>query len=367
MGVKGVTDARGRASIGVAWSGGPPRACCAQDVLCTRATRRGPPRAPCLLVSPGPPPGSHPPGGAGRALRQAGWALRLALAAAALRGASAQFCDPGWATACDLVLVVGADPDSWLEDIAVQLLSTGSFARVDYFPAGIATPWMSLLLNYHAVIVYSGLYFFSDAQQLGDILAAYHELGGGVVVANFANADNNPARLLGAFADVAQGYALLAAGGYTTSPADWNGLIAPSDVLGEVLEPQSPLLAGVASLAAINAYRSTAAVVRGRGIVVARWRGGFREPLVVRGVRGNRTLVELNFFPPSSAVNPAFWTGSGAALMRNALKYSRCTKDGPLLCGPGSFLEAGAGAAHDMALGQSILCKKGSLDLIRWV
>ena len=72
--------------------------------------------------------------------------------------------------------------------------------------------------------------------------------------------------------------------------------------------------------------------------MVAQWRGsgGGREPLVVRGVRGNRTLVQLNLFPASASVDPAFWTGDGAALMRNALKYSRC-----MLCGAGTIFVAG--------------------------
>ncbi len=54
---------------------------------------------------------------------------------------------------------------------------------------------------------------------------------------------------------------------------------------------------------------------------------------MLRGARGNRTLVELNFWPVEAYQN---WTGDGVALMRNALKFSRC-----MPCGPGTFASAG--------------------------
>ena len=124
----------------------------------------------------------------------------------------------------------------------------------------------------------------------------------------------------------------LPANGYALLHYSQGGHIGPSDSLGDVLEPQSPLMAGVTSLFSPNAYRSTAPTIAGHAVVVARWRGGGQEPLVLRGTRGNRTLVELNFFPASWV-----WFGDGAALLRNALKYSRC-----MPCGPGTFAEAGA-------------------------
>jgi hypothetical protein len=267
--------------------------------------------------------------------------LRLALvAAAALRGAAAQYCPPGATTACDSVLILGSDDPSWLADVQNQLASTGAFARVDAYNTRSGTPTESELADYDAVLVYSGQNTFQDPALLGDVLAAYHDQGGGVVLAPFANADNNFASLRGAYASPANGYALLQYQDYTASPLTWDSRIPPADTLGEVLEPESPLLFGVASFSAIYPYRSTAAVIWDRGVVVARWRGDWQEPLVVRGARGNRTLVELNFFPPSGSVYPVGWTGSGAALMRNALKYSRCMP-GPLSCGPGTFSAAG--------------------------
>ncbi len=60
--------------------------------------------------------------------------------------------------------------------------------------------------------------------------------------------------------------------------------------------------------------------------------------LVLRGTRGGRTLVELNFWPVSSRVASPGWTGDGAQLLRNGLKYSRC-----MPCAAGTYAAAGAG------------------------
>jgi hypothetical protein len=117
---------------------------------------------------------------------------------------------------------------------------------------------------------------------------------------------------------------------------------ASSATLGDVLEPESPLMTGVASFAAQQAYRNIHPVSAG-AIVVARWGGDDGQvPLVLRGTRGNRTLVELNFYPVSTARYSWSWTGDGAALLRNALKYSRCMPTvSKLACEPGTFAATG--------------------------
>jgi hypothetical protein len=242
--------------------------------------------------------------------------------------ASAQYCSPGAATTCDNVLIVCTFSGN-CADVRSKLQSTAAFATVDVFRADSGTPSASLLARYHAVFVFSSDPI-RDPILLGDRIAAYHDQGGGVVVALWAN-NNNAAslRLQGAYGTVASGYALL---DYPNG-----GAVSPSDSLGDVLEPDSPLLYGVASLFALSAFRSTAPLVVGRGVVVARWRGGGQEPLVLRGTRGGRTLVELNFYPVSSSAGYySFWTGDGAQLLRNGLKFSRC-----MPCGAGTYAAAG--------------------------
>jgi hypothetical protein len=242
--------------------------------------------------------------------------------------ASAQFCDHGFfQPACDKVLVVHTY-EPYAPDVQSTLMSTGAFATVDTFDATSATPSAAQLGGYHAVLAYSGIGNFADTSLLGDRLADFHDQGGGVVVTHLASSACCGNNLQGAYGAVSRGYALM---DYTQG----NG-IHPTDSLGDVLEEQSPLMRGVTSFSMLFADRSTAPVVAGRGVVVARWRNG--DPLVLRGTRGNRTLVELNFFPPSSSVDSRYWIGDGAALLRNGLKYSRC-----MACGAGTYAGAGIG------------------------
>jgi hypothetical protein len=241
-----------------------------------------------------------------------------------------QYCTPGAAQAAyTSVLIVYAfqyREAGW--DVRAMLQKTGAFVIVDLFNAHLNTPTVSELEAYHAVLVFgwggSPDSDFANGTLLGDRLAAYHDQGGGVVVAMAGGG-----ALRGAYGTAANGYAIL---DYASG-----SVISSSDLLGDLLEPQSPLLQGVTSFWA--ASRSTAPVVNGTGIVVARWRGGGQEPLVLRGERSGRTLVELNFWPVSRACifgGTNCWTGDGAALMRNALKYSRC-----MPCGPGTFSTGG--------------------------
>ncbi len=257
-------------------------------------------------------------------LRQASCVLRVVLLAAAEYGAVAQYCPAGAVqAACDKVVVLYSAYTSEAAGVQSKLRDTGAFVTVDTLNTFPGTPSLAQLGAYDAVLEYSGDVVGSNSVLLGDRLAAYHDQGGGVVVAYAANtAGYGNARLQGVYGTPSNGYALM---DYASG-----GIISPSDSLGDVLEPQSPLMAGVASFTA-SGYRSTAAVISGRGVVVARWRGGGLEPLVLRGTRRNRTLVELNFYP-----TPSFWTGDGALLMRNGLKYSRC-----MLCGMGTYANAG--------------------------
>ena len=194
------------------------------------------------------------------------------------------------------------------------------------FDANADTPDATFLAGYHAVLVYSD-YVFLDPVLLGDNLAAYHDQGGGVVVGLWANrgrgVEDYSSTLQGKFGNASNGYSLL-----DYSQGDYS---CNENTLGEHVEPQSPLLAGVNSLSIGYGCWSTAPVVENRSVIVAKWGSG--EPLVLRGVRGNRTLVELNFYPVSSQVDSNYYLmGDGAALLRNALKFSRCTACGPGPC-----------------------------------
>jgi len=204
-------------------------------------------------------------------------------------------------------VLVAAAPGTaaYLTDVQAKIQSTGQFVTVDIINAGTTTPSLATLQAYEAVLVFSNSPSFSDATTFGNNLANYWDGGGRVVVATFAN--TSTLAIGGRW--VSDGYPLIATAAQT-QPAETLPL--------QLVEPASPLLAGVVSLTATSAFRSSGGVVNG-GVIVAKWGSG--APLIVRGTRNGRNRVDLNMFPPSSAASPPFWVGSGAAILSNALLY----------------------------------------------
>jgi len=200
----------------------------------------------------------------------------------------------------------------FVQDVQATLRSTGAFSVVDGIDLAVATPTVQQLLAYEAVLVFSAMNGPKAPIALGDNLAAYFDAGGRVVIAPYANnADIGfPKPLQGRFGDPVNGYMLTA---WSTGELGYDGL-------GAIAEPQSPLLAGVARLSTDAANRSTGALING-AIVVASYQNG--RPLVVRGVVKGRNRADVNLLPVQNKPNNAglFWTGDGAALLRNALLY----------------------------------------------
>lgn len=83
------------------------------------------------------------------------------------------------------VAVLGADSALRLTDVHDYLVPFSDIAVVDTFDVSSSTPSLSTLLDYDAVLVFSNYGFF-DSVALGDVLADYVDVGGGVVLATFA-------------------------------------------------------------------------------------------------------------------------------------------------------------------------------------
>ena len=135
--------------------------------------------------------------------------LAPAAGASSSADCAVQYCPAGAIqAACARVLVVGSDPSAgpWLADVQSSVQATAAFATVDTFAALLDTPSASLLAGYDAVLAFSND-LFANGALLGDRLAAYHDQGGGVVVALFGNAAGFS--LLGAYGAVGNGYALM--------------------------------------------------------------------------------------------------------------------------------------------------------------
>jgi hypothetical protein len=161
--------------------------------------------------------------------------------------------------------------------------------------ANTGTPTLAQLQAYAAVLVYSDS-GFQNATALGNNLADYFDWGGRVVTAPFSNA--TAAALAGRW--IAGGYALISASGQT-QPTE----TAPV----QIVVSSSPLVAGVTTLTATAAFRSSGGIING-GVVVARW-GSSGAPLIVSGVKNGKARAELNFYPPSSAARSDLWAGDG--------------------------------------------------------
>jgi hypothetical protein len=199
-------------------------------------------------------------------------------------------------------------------DTQSELMSTGAFAKVDYFSVATANISASYLRNYHAVLILiSGFSGVQQGADLGNLLADYWNAGGIVVMTYSAFADTS---LQGAFGSLENGYKLMT----TTAASE----VGTADSLGAVAEPTSPIMAGVTALSVTSAWRSDVRTVSSGSVVVASWGGG--QPLAIRGKKNNRNLVTLNLYVPTGTET---WSGDGPTLVRNALLFSACMPGKP--------------------------------------
>lgn len=206
------------------------------------------------------------------------------------------------------VLVIGSESDStWIIDVMNKIDSTELFSLVDTFNMKKRIPTLTLLEAYDAVLVFTDSYPL-DAALTGDALAAYINLGGGVVNATFTG--NIP--ITGAFVQ----YALLTG----TSQTGFNG-----NSLGEILVPNHPILKDVLTFnGGISSYHNNGGDLDAGAIVVAKYDDD--EPLVIVKENvgpANANRVFLNFYPPSAHARADFWdpTTDGAQLMAGALLW----------------------------------------------
>ena len=157
-------------------------------------------------------------------------------------------------------------------------MNTNSFSAVDLFNANILLYppllWISsatMILCLFSLVMVA---VFNSPDVLGDILAADHDRGGGVVVAFRANCWGGLSR---AYAAISNGYALL----------DYSGGCSGGGYeLGNFIEPSRQLLAlaGVSSLEAVWAGKSSGQQVPW-AITVVKWRSC--SLLVLQGVRND--------------------------------------------------------------------------------
>ena len=93
-----------------------------------------------------------------------------------------------------VVILYSADSDPVWDTVQSKLMATGQFAAVDLIQSDQATPSLSSLQSYQAVLCFG---VTSPLFGWGYILAQFVEDGGGVVQATFADCTDVGAELLG--------------------------------------------------------------------------------------------------------------------------------------------------------------------------
>ncbi len=206
------------------------------------------------------------------------------------------------------VLVVGAEIDSWGQDVAAKLYNTGQFESVDWFNCRSEAPSLSTLQSYNAVLAFTD---YNAATGTGDALASYVDGGGGLVLCMFSYSSgwtfDGPlmtSTYLALSADVSVNYGFASLGG--------------------VSRPSHPIMANVTTFdGGESSYRCSSSLV-GDAYTIAYWDdenilAAARDDVGPSHVR----RADLNFFPVSSDIRSDLWTAStdGAILMANALTW----------------------------------------------
>lgn len=188
-------------------------------------------------------------------------------------------CHEGNDDDCNMdVLVVHTAPNS-APPLVSAIQATMVFQNVAELNVQMTAPTAADLTPYDAVLVLINA-SMSDPVAVGDQLADFYDGGGRIVLLNGAQCTGFYVQ--GRFDT----------GGYhVVTPGPPNPTM---DTLGMILEPESPLAAGLTMLPSYNQHCAVTPV--GGATVVASY-ATTGDPLIIRKDVGGRQRVDLNFFP----------------------------------------------------------------------
>jgi hypothetical protein len=181
------------------------------------------------------------------------------------------------------VLLVAADSATNVANVQHALLGTGLLSEVVTYPATSATPLLSELLNYDAVLTWANQSYLSG-EDLGNVLADYVDAGGGVVVTVHALSSTTANRYL---------TGRWASGGYNILPTQ-SGLASGAATLGTVHLPSHPIWEGISGITFVSTSRAATTTVPPSAVRIADWSDG--RPLALASTQMPRR-VDLNLFP----------------------------------------------------------------------
>jgi hypothetical protein len=202
--------------------------------------------------------------------------------------------------------------DCRFTDLQSKLQLTGRFAAVDIVDVVSATPTVAELLNYDSIITWADVQYY-DSAGFGDVLAAYVDVGGGVVVTGYANMTQSQGVFL-------RGRWLTGAYEVIRHTA---GLQGGAASLGAVLDPSHPVARNVNVLSGNTVARPflQANFALNQGRVLIEWNDG-RMLAAVSNVHPKR--VDLGLVPISSDCIGGYLEASSdlTTLVANALEFA---------------------------------------------
>lgn len=210
-----------------------------------------------------------------------------------------------------LLLLMGEYPwGNYYNDVVNKLQAFPSFTKVDTFDAYSKTPTWDDIKDYRYILTWTMAWYgygYKDTTGVGNLLADFVDAGGSLVTAEGCS-DGSSYSPGGRFAK--EGYAAIPIGsGYHSYS---------SHSLGDVPDPNDPVMKGVSSLSDYYWTPNQKNPPAG-GSVIAYWNDG--HLLAARNTVSGTDTIGLGFYPVSTNYHYAGWDyyTNGAQLMANAL------------------------------------------------
>ena len=212
--------------------------------------------------------------------------------------------------ATSTALLIYSDSYEAALDVQSKIVSTRAFYSVNLFDAGVSTPTIGQLQGIQAIMVWSKT-AFANSDALGDVIAQYLELGGGIVECLFTQTSNPNLSIGGAYK--------------TNKPYSSQGILPASNLTLQQIDSKDYLFTGVNNFdGAIRTY--TAGYILGNVAIPGVWSNGYPFVFYELFPAFRNPIVVLNVYPASSDYDPLNgWnaeTSNGKELFRNALLFA---------------------------------------------
>ncbi|MEH6538401.1 MAG: HYR domain-containing protein, partial [Psychroserpens sp.] len=212
-----------------------------------------------------------------------------------------------------VAVLSGSDSNPpWEDEVITKLTDTGIFKSVDGIDIEVQTPSLATLLEYDAVLVWTDEPIF-DPVALGNVLAAYVDAGGGVVVNMFTQFSPSVFDLEGDFRN----------NGYLPLDANPANFAAAGPHTMNIINGSHPIMQGVTNFnGGSSSFRGINLLLQPGASLLANWSTG--DPLIAYKEPTNGKTVSLNFFAPSSDSRPDLWDANtdGDLIMANSLAWA---------------------------------------------